>query len=101
MVLGVLTIDAIYVIGRRVLSGKSPVWGDKSHLHHKLMQMGWGKRRVAVFYWLTTLALGVVALQVDARKKFIIMLGLGGLMAVFLLWRYLLLYLKQPGHDSG
>ena len=101
VVLGVPTIDAIYVIGRRVLSGKSPVWGDKSHLHHKLMQMGWGKRRVAVFYWLTTLALGVVALQVDARKKFIIMLGLGGLMAVFLLWRYLLLYLKQPGHDSG
>jgi UDP-GlcNAc:undecaprenyl-phosphate GlcNAc-1-phosphate transferase len=101
VVLGILTIDAIYVIGRRVLSGKSPVWGDRRHLHHRLMKMGWGKRRVAIFYWLTTLALGAVALQVDARKKLLIMLGLGGLMVVFTLWRYLLPYLERPGHDSG
>ncbi len=101
VVLGIPTIDAVYVIIRRVLSGKSPIWGDKDHLHHKLMEMGWGKRRVAVFYWLTALALGTVALQVDARKKLLIMLGLGGLMAVFLLWRYLLLYSRQPGRDSG
>ena len=101
VVLGIPMIDAIYVISRRILSGKSPVWGDKGHLHHKLMKMGWGKRRVAVFYWLTTLGLGVVALQVDARKKLLIMLGLGGLMAAFLIWRYLLLYSRQPGRDSG
>lgn len=101
VVLGVPTIDAVYVIGRRILSGKSPVWGDKGHLHHKLMELGWGKRRIAVFYWLTALALGVVALQADAGKKLLIMLGLGGLMAVFLLWRYLLAYLKPPGRDSG
>jgi len=101
VVLGVPTIDAIYVIGRRILSGKSPVWGDRGHLHHRLMKMGWGKRRIAIFYWSTTLALGAVALHVDARKKLLIMLGLGGLMAVFLLWRYLSPYLKQPGHDSG
>jgi UDP-GlcNAc:undecaprenyl-phosphate/decaprenyl-phosphate GlcNAc-1-phosphate transferase len=101
VVLGIPTIDAVYVIFRRILSGKSPVWGDKDHLHHKLMEMGWGKRRIAMFYWLTALALGAVALQVDAGKKLIIMLALGGLMAAFLLWRYLLLYSKQPGHDSG
>ncbi|MBU1200261.1 undecaprenyl/decaprenyl-phosphate alpha-N-acetylglucosaminyl 1-phosphate transferase [Patescibacteria group bacterium] len=101
VVLGVPTIDAVYVIGRRLLSGKSPVWGDRGHLHHRLMKMGWGKRRIAIFYWLTALALGTVALQVDARKKFIIMLGLGGLMIVFMLWRYLLLYSKQPGRVSG
>jgi len=101
VVLGIPTIDAIYVIGRRVLSGKSPVQGDRGHLHHSLMKMGWGKRRIALFYWFTALALGTVALQVDARKKLIIMLGLGGLMAVFLIWRYLLVYSKPPGHDSG
>ncbi len=101
VVLGIPMIDALYVIGRRVFSGKSPVWGDKGHLHHRLMSLGWGKRRIAVFYWFTALALGTVALQVDARKKLIIMLGLGGLMVVFLLWRYLLVYLKQPGRVSG
>jgi UDP-GlcNAc:undecaprenyl-phosphate/decaprenyl-phosphate GlcNAc-1-phosphate transferase len=101
VVLGIPMIDALYVIGKRVLSGKSPVWGDKGHLHHRLMSMGWGKRRIAIFYWLTAFALGTVALQVDARKKLLIMLGLGGLMVVFLLWKYLLAYLKPPGHDSG
>lgn len=101
VVLGIPTIDAIYVISKRILSGKSPVWGDKGHLHHQLLKMGWGKRRIAIFYWLTALALGTVALQVDARKKLLIMLGLGGLMAAFLIWRYLLLYSRQPGRDSG
>jgi UDP-GlcNAc:undecaprenyl-phosphate/decaprenyl-phosphate GlcNAc-1-phosphate transferase len=101
MVLGIPVVDALYVMGRRVLSGKSPVWGDRGHLHHRLMDMGWGKRRIAVFYWLTALMLGTVALQVDASKKLLIMLGLGGLMVAFLLWRYLLPYLGQPDRDSG
>lgn len=88
MLLAIPLIDFGYIILRRMWTGKSPVWGDKDHLHHKLMQIGWGKRRVAVFYWGITFLLGVVALNFEARIKVLIMLGLVLLMAFFWIWQY-------------
>ncbi len=88
MVLAVPLIDFGYIILRRIITGRSPVWGDKDHLHHKLMQMGWGKRRVAFFYWGITLLLGIVALNFEARIKLGIMVGLVLLMAFFWIWQY-------------
>ena len=37
LVMGVPMIDGIFTLLRRVLSGKSPFWGDKKHLHHLLL----------------------------------------------------------------
>ncbi len=88
MVLAIPLIDFGYIILRRIVTGKSPVWGDKDHLHHKLLQMGWGKRRVALFYWGITLVLGVVALNFEARFKILIMIALVLLMAIFWIWQY-------------
>lgn len=88
IVLGIPLIDFVYIVAKRLISGKSPVWGDKSHLHHKLLAMGWGKRRVALFYWLAAVVLGVAALSFEARTKLLIMIGLVVLMGVFILWQY-------------
>ncbi|PIP85929.1 hypothetical protein COT86_02635 [Candidatus Collierbacteria bacterium CG10_big_fil_rev_8_21_14_0_10_43_36] len=101
VVLGVPLVDFIYIVIKRILSGKSPVWGDKSHLHHKLLEMGWGKRRIALFYWLITAILGLTAVKVEARSKLIIMIGLIILMSVFVLWQYSWRFSKRSDRDSG
>lgn len=88
MVLAVPIIDFGYIIFRRIVTGKSPVWGDKDHLHHKLMQIGWGKRRVAIFYWGITLILGIFALNFEASIKILTMIVLVLLMAIFWIWQY-------------
>ncbi len=88
MVLAVPLIDFGYIILKRIVTGKSPVWGDKDHLHHKLMEIGWGKRRIAFFYWGITLVLGIIALNFEARIKLGIMIGLVLLMAFFWIWQY-------------
>lgn len=88
MVLAIPLIDFGYIIFRRVATGKSPVWGDSDHLHHKLMRIGWGKRRIAIFYWGITFVLGMIALRYDARIKILIMIGLVLLMALFWIWQY-------------
>jgi len=95
IVLGIPLIDFLYIMIKRLVSGKSPVWGDKSHLHHKLLAMGWGKRRVALFYWFAAVVLGIAALSFEARTKLIIMIGLVILMTVFIVWQYSLRYSKQ------
>lgn len=69
VVLAVPLIDTSYTIIRRVMSGKSPFWGDRGHLHHKLLDRGFSKPQVAYLYWLITAALGFLALNLNAEFK--------------------------------
>jgi UDP-GlcNAc:undecaprenyl-phosphate GlcNAc-1-phosphate transferase len=82
LVMGVPMIDGIFTIGRRILQGHSPFWHDKKHLHHLLLNLGFGQRRVALFYWLLSAILGVLALSLSSRGKvfalIMILLIIGG-----------------------
>ena len=86
VVLGVPLIDTGYVIARRILSGKSPVWGDRGHLHHRLLAIGWGKRRIAVFYWAITAFLGFIALNLNTTSKLYTMVGITVVLGGLILW---------------
>jgi len=101
LVLGIPMIDAIYSIIRRVLRGRSPVWGDRGHLHHKLLDLGWGKRRIAMFYWLVSGVLGILALQLNSQEKLYTMMVLFILVGGSLLWLSTATYfLKKPGQGK-
>ena len=70
MVLAIPTADGVFTIMRRILAGKSPFWGDRGHLHHKLMDnFGWGKRRISVFYILSSLLMGFLSLYLNTIGK--------------------------------
>ena len=86
VVLGVPLIDTGYTIIRRVAAGKSPVWGDRGHLHHRLLDIGWGKPKVAVFYWLITFILGILALNLKTASKLYTMVGIAALLGGLTLW---------------
>lgn len=86
IVLGVPLMDVVYVIVRRILSGKSPVWGDTNHLHHQLLAIGWSKRMVAGFYWFVTAVLGAVALQLNSQMKVYTILLIAVSVGGALLW---------------
>lgn len=86
MVLGVPLIDAILVIIRRILAKKSPLKGDTRHLHHSLMRLGWGKKRIAGFYWIVTLVLGLASLLLNGQQKLYTIGLLFGLFIIFLVW---------------
>ena len=86
IVLGVPLMDVVYVIGRRIAAGKSPVWGDTNHLHHQLLKIGWSKRQVAGFYWLVTATLGTIALQLNSQMKVYTILLIAVSVGGALLW---------------
>jgi len=83
VVLGIPLIDTGYTIVRRLINKKSPVWGDRGHLHHRLLDAGLTKRQVAYFYWGVTAILGFLALNLNTTSKLYtiigITLGVGGL----------------------
>lgn len=86
VVLGIPLIDTGYTILRRVLSGKSPVWGDRGHLHHKLLELGLSKKQVAYVYWMSTLILAILALNLNASFKLYTIVGIIIFIGGLLLW---------------
>ena len=69
LVLGVPLVDGTVTILRRVLSGHSPFWHDKRHLHHLLLELGLGQRSIALTYWLFSALLGTIALSLESKGK--------------------------------
>lgn len=86
VVLGVPLVDTGYTFVRRLLSGKSPVWGDRGHLHHKLLDKGFNKKQVAFFYWAVTAILGVIALNLNTPSKLYTIVGVAVFVGGLLLW---------------
>jgi len=102
MVLAIPFIDAAYTIARRIKTGRSPVWADAGHLHHRLMALGWGKRRIAIFYWLITVFFGFLALTLNPQAKFYTICLIAVIFGGILLWlNYFSSSLGQPGRSSG
>jgi len=86
IVLGIPLIDTAYTIVRRILSGKSPVWGDRGHLHHKLLDLGLSKKQVSYFYWISTALLGIMSLYLNSAYKLYTVIGITVLLGGFFIW---------------
>jgi UDP-GlcNAc:undecaprenyl-phosphate GlcNAc-1-phosphate transferase len=86
IVLGFPIADAVWSVIRRVAQGKSPFWGDRGHLHHKLLDAGWGKRQIVIFYWFISACLGIVALTLNSQQKFYTLIAIGLMVGILLLW---------------
>ena len=69
LVMGVPLADGVFTIIRRVATGHSPFRHDKKHFHHLLLEMGFGQRRIALFYWIISAILGSLALILTSRGK--------------------------------
>lgn len=102
LVLGIPTIDAAYTLLRRLGTGKSPVWADRGHLHHRLLDLGWGKRRIALFYWGVSAILGIIALSVNSQQKLFMLLLVGVVIGGFITWVSIFShFLNPPDPGSG
>lgn len=86
LVLGVVLIDTGYVIIRRLKAGKSPFWGDRGHLHHRLLDFGLSKAQVAFLYWVLTGVLGILALNLNTASKFYTIIGVALFTGGLILW---------------
>jgi UDP-GlcNAc:undecaprenyl-phosphate GlcNAc-1-phosphate transferase len=77
LVLAVPLVDGAWAVVRRILKKKSPVWGDKGHLHHQLLARGWSIPKIALFYYSVSLALGLAALALDSQGKLFALVMVG------------------------
>ncbi len=85
LVLGLPMADSFYTLLRRILSKKSPFVADRGHLHHKLLDLGWGRRKIAVFYWIVSIVLGLFALNLTSGGKLFAIVVIILILGIFLL----------------
>ncbi len=69
LVLLIPAADFGYTFIRRILQGKSPVWGDRGHLHHKLLEAGLTHQQISLFYMGGSVILGAAALLLPSQGK--------------------------------
>jgi len=91
LVMGVPMTDGIFTIIRRLLTGRSPFWHDKKHLHHLLLYLGMGQRRIALFYWTISGVLGTLALMLSSKAKLFAIIMLFIIVGGALLFLHLIL----------
>src|SRR5438034_10037323 len=63
LVLAVPIIDTSFVVAKRLKYGRPIYSADRSHLHHRFMNIGFSQRRAAVTMWAWCAVLAVAALS--------------------------------------
>jgi UDP-N-acetylmuramyl pentapeptide phosphotransferase/UDP-N-acetylglucosamine-1-phosphate transferase len=67
LVLAVPVFDALFVVLRRLLLGRSPFLPDQEHLHHLLLARGWHPALIAVAYLMVTTLMALLALSLEGK----------------------------------
>lgn len=102
LVLGIPMLDAVATLIRRIGHKKSPVLADRGHLHHKLLDLGWSKPTIALFYWGVSAILGLVSLTVTSTLKVFTFIVVAVALTMFFVWvSYFTQFSKRRDHDSG
>ncbi|EKD85527.1 MAG: undecaprenyl-phosphate alpha-N-acetylglucosaminyltransferase [uncultured bacterium] len=102
LVLLIPATDFAYTFTRRIISGKSPVWGDRGHLHHKLLEKGLSHQQISLFYILGSAILGAAALSLSSQGKLFAAALVGTVILGGILWlNFFGLYSKRRAPDNG
>jgi len=99
LVLAVPMIDASFTLLSRIFSGKSPVNASAGHLHHHLLSLGWGRRAVAIFYWVISALAGFAALLLRSEQK--VFAGILTLILVCMFIFWINFIKKLPGKQES
>jgi UDP-GlcNAc:undecaprenyl-phosphate GlcNAc-1-phosphate transferase len=84
LVLGIPLLDVLWIMSRRFREGGITriFQGDKKHLHHRLLKLGWGQTTIVMMYVAIASAFGVSALFLQSRQKIVALLILSLVMGL-------------------
>lgn len=92
LVLGVPIFDTFFAIFRRFVNKRPIMEADKGHLHHRLMNLGYGQRRATLMLYGITAIMGVAAV-LFSRGLYVETLGLTAIT-----FMYIYIFLTDAQH---
>lgn len=85
LVLVIPIVDFIWVISDRIKNKQSIFKPDNNHLHHKLLEIGWSQKKIALHYYIITIIIALIALNTKTIGKSIVMF-VAILIMLFIFW---------------
>ena len=76
LVLGVPIIDTFWIIVRRVTQGRSPFSPDRTHIHHRLLDLGLSHRQTVLVIYGICLGLAVLSMLLSGVTQLYAFLGI-------------------------
>lgn len=83
LILGLPIIDTVAVMGRRMLAGGSPFAADKTHVHHKFLELGFEHRVTVIVIYGLSLFWAVVAVVFNGVEEWALLALYGSLTLLF------------------
>lgn len=93
MVLGIPIFDTFFAIFRRVINKRPIMQADKGHLHHRLMESGYGQRRAVLMLYGISGVMGMAAVLMSRE------LIKDAFVLVIIACIYLYVFLTDPNHN--
>jgi UDP-GlcNAc:undecaprenyl-phosphate GlcNAc-1-phosphate transferase len=84
MVMGLPIVDVAWQIFDRVRRRRSPVQGDRGHLHYRLRDLGLSQRAIVLIYWGFCALFGLLALIAAPWQKLIALLSISAIVILTL-----------------
>ena len=84
MVMGLPIVDVAWQIFDRVRRRRSPMQGDRGHLHYRLLDLGLSRRWIVLLYWCFCALFGVLALVAAPWQKLIGLVTIGVIVVLVL-----------------
>lgn len=85
LLLGLPILDTLVVMTRRVASGRSPFSSDRSHFHHRLLELGFAHPEAVVLIYCIQVGLFLLAYFLRFESDVLIVGAFGAFTAAFLL----------------
>ncbi|HEU6439053.1 MAG TPA: MraY family glycosyltransferase [Terriglobales bacterium] len=95
LVLGVPIMDTFWIVVRRVASGRSPFAADRSHIHHRLLDLGLSHRGTVLLIYVVCVLLAVLSLVLSGENQLYAFLGL------VVLFGLALFFIERLGGGAG
>ena len=68
MVMALPIMDSAWQIINRLIAGHSPFKGDRGHIHHRLMDLGFSQRQIVLGYYAFCAFFGTLTLILESRS---------------------------------
>lgn len=101
LILGLPIFDTAFAIIRRIMKGQSPMHADRSHVHHRLIDMGFSqKQSVAILYAMSAI-LGLAAVVLTSSGEFKALLLLLVVLVTLAIGSHVMLNGSKGPEDDG
>jgi len=82
LVLGLPIFDTLNVMSRRLLSRRNPFSADRTHVHHRVLELGLGHRATVIVIYGFTFTAAIVAMLLQHQPEYLLLSAYGAVIVL-------------------